>query len=222
MSKDAQDRLQSNWPWLCSEYNKLSDNMRELFVTLRDENASGEERENALISASQLLCQTLRECRNRNLFQAIVDDVKSMPVGERLALQNQTVEHLTRILEIEEGILIAGGLKPGPARELREALSRIPRQTLNPGQLIDESIEHYSRVAAEEVCNRFPKSSLDFKINHIKNAVGTLKKKYGFVGAATVAAGNLTVLYFVPEPMSITKVSKLLAMAMAVNSAGDA
>ena len=221
MSQEAQDRLRSSWPWLCSEYNMLSDNMRELFVTLRDEGASGDEREKALISASQLLCRTLRACRERDLFQAIVDDVRSMPTGTRLALQRDVVEHLTRVLEIEEAILIAAGLSPAAARELREVITRIPSQTLNPGEFIDGSVEHYARLAAEEICHRFPKSSLDFKITNMRSALRTMTRKYGFVGAATVAAGNLTVSYLVPEPMAITKISKLLAMGLAIDSASD-
>lgn len=221
MSQEAQDRLRASWPWLCSEYNMLSDNMRELFVTLRDEGASGDERERALIAASQLLCRTLRECRERDLFQAIVDDVRSMPTDTRLALQRDVVEHLTRVLEIEEAILIAAGLSPAAARELRDVITRIPHQTLNPGEFIDGSVEHYARLAAEEICHRFPKSSLDFKITSMRSALRTMTRKYGFVGAATVAAGNLTVSYLVPEPMAITKISKLLAMGLAIDSASD-
>ena len=118
--------------------NMLSDNMRELFVTLRDEGASGDEREKALISASQLLCRTLRQCRERDLFQAIVDDVRSMPTGTRLALQRDVVEHLTRVLDIEEAILIAAGLSPAAARELREVITKISK-LLAMGLAIDSA-----------------------------------------------------------------------------------
>jgi hypothetical protein len=220
MAVDPAQVLQNAWPWLQSEYKKLDDNLREFSATLADPTASGEERENVLIASAELLCHTIRACHQKDLFDAASEDLAALGRPQTDVLQRTIKEHLENILKREESVLIVAGLDPTAAHTLLQEVSRAPTHIWGVDPLHYQALDRKVAFATEDICHKFPKTNLDFRVHAFRELVKSLKAKYGIVGGLTIAAANTAVALLVPEPIAITKCSKLIGVAYTAYSAG--
>jgi hypothetical protein len=222
MAVDPSQVLQNAWPWLQSEYKKLDDNLRELSAVLADQTASGAERENALIASAELLCRTIRACHQKDLFNAANEDLVALGKPLIQILQRETREHLENILKREEAVLIVAGLDPTAAHTLLQEVSRAPTHIWGIDPLHYQALDRKVAFATEDICHKFPKTNLDFRVHAFKELVKSVKAKYGIVGGITIAAANTSVALLVPEPIAITTFSKYIGVAYTAYSAGGA
>ncbi|CAD5107573.1 hypothetical protein [Zestomonas carbonaria] len=220
MATDPAQVLRDAWPWLRAEYQKLDDNLRELTAALSDPTASGAERDNALIASAELLCRTIRACRQKDLFSAVGEDLAAQGVHVK-ALQREIQEHLENILKREEAVLVVAGLDHRAAQSLMQEVSQAPRHIWGIDPLHYTMLDRKVMLATEDICHRFPKTRLELRELEFRNLVKRVKAKYGIVGGLAIAAANTTITVLVPEPVSITKFSGLIGAAYISYSAGD-
>jgi len=213
MKPDPSTVLQAAWPWLKAEYERLDVNLQQLSQVLSDPEASGAERENALIAAAELLCRTIRACREKDLFSAAGDDLGALATGLYKQIQRETLERLREILKREEGVLIAAGLDPGAAQRLHDDVIRMPAHVWAEDPLYYNGLDYKVLLATEDICHKFPKTNLDFKVHAFRKKVKEVKSRYGIVGGLAIVAANASVSIISPEPIAITTFSKFIGVA---------
>ena len=211
--------LQTSHPWLLAQFKRVDENLRELTQIITDPEAEGEARERALIASAELLCNVIRSCREKELFEAAAQDFNGLGQPMIQILQREIREHLKAILDREEAILVAAELDPRAARTLREDIQRMGQTRYHDATLFNIQLDHYAHLAIDDICHKFPKSPIDFKINGFKNALAKVRGKYGVVGGLLVCTANAVALINIPEVVTITKFSKLIGVAYTAHSA---
>ncbi len=210
MATQPSSPLEAHWNWLRHRFNQLSDLARDADQCLKDPECSRSVQVEKLIEWGKEICRLLKDCKERDLFNAIADNDYATLDPKNKRLLTDLYEHLHGIMLQEQAVLVVAEIKDDAARELcSEIESRLRRSHLQP---ISFEAAWHQRVdnAIKSACD-VPSTKALFYLDNFGRWYRSLKKRYGMIGLVAIAGANAVVVVKVPEPFTATKFSKLIA-----------
>jgi hypothetical protein len=202
------------WRSMQADYQRLQDS-RVLFDAAFKKKRShlSVEAAQAAVDFAQELCRFLNKFAQRGVFDALLES----PASQSEA-RDHLIGQLQECLRVEAVLLERAGLKPEQVQPLMDdirAIAHPPYPTL-AGDLWQKHVDAAVAVA----CN-FPRSSIVLMADNAWDYVQDLRKKYQWVSAAVVGVANMVTASQDPTLVAATKVSKYLAVLLAVGHRGE-
>lgn len=200
---------QEHWNWLRFEYRRLEEEMREINATLNSRDASGWERADALVRAANNLCHILEECDKRGLYDAIASGIED----QHNEYRQKVLAELSSILHEEESLLYEAGMSSDEAKSLINDIGSVIKDLRDQGPIELHVWKTRLSKTTSEICN-FPKHELLLRAKDFGRWVKQVDKRWSIVKAIVVGAANAYMATQLPEPKTITTLSKVLSIAV--------
>jgi ElaB/YqjD/DUF883 family membrane-anchored ribosome-binding protein len=200
---------QEHWNWLRFEYRRLEEEMRAINATLNSREASGWDRADALIRAANNLCHILRECDKRGLYDAIASGIED----QHNAYREKVLAELSQILREEESLLYEAGMTSDETKSIIHEIGDLLKDQRDQGPIELHAWKTRLSKSTDEICN-FPKHELLLRAKDFGGWVKKVDKRWSIVKAIVVGAANSFIATQLPEPKTITTLSKVLSIVV--------
>ena len=198
---------EETWNWVKTQHDNVERAAEKLSALMRQGDSPFGAKAAALRDLAEQLCIFLSRCRDAGILDALADEgVEALQSDAR----GYMLAHLEKVIRQERAVLDLVGMDSKWAMKMQESL----RQGL-PTALAKDPIEagawkKRARAAVDEICN-VPTTAIGDIANRIEPLVGKLTKGVRVVRWAVIGISNSLVILKIPEPVTVTKVSKAIA-----------
>ena len=208
---------EETWDWIKKQHDKVERAAEKLSALMSQGDSPFGAKAAALHNLAKELCIFLAQCRDAGILDALADE--GLEALQRVP-RDDILAHLEKVIRQEKAVLDLVGIDSKWAMKAEESL----RNRL-PGVVANDPIEAGAwkkrvRGAVDEIC-KVPTTIIGDIANRIEPLVGKLTKGVRIARWVVFGISNSLVILKVPEPLTVTKVSKAIAYLLIAADAAD-
>jgi len=205
-----------NWTWIKKQHEEVEQAAEKLSALMREGDSPFSEKAAALRDLAEKLCIFLSKCRDAGVLDALAEEgaqaVEQIP-------REFILTHLEKVFRQERAVLDLVGIDSKWASRTEESLrSRLP------GIVTKDVIEAGAwkkrvREATKEICD-VPTTAIGQVAKQIQPLVGKVTTGVRIARWTVIGVANSLVILKIPEPFTVSKVSKAIAYLLIASDVG--